>query len=147
MNCSREERKIKRDMVLEKNASLRTDVICTASVRSAISIPKARVAYQAIMEKAFGHRYDLSAEEQKKFEPSLQPINEDHEEHLETPESKQIRSKEDYESYKYVLPSERVLGVFKHDKSLHQEIVAGEALGNLEVVSKVTLHYDEGLIE
>ena len=169
LNCSREERHLKRSLLLERNARLvekatqtpgihdldgifirpeiRTvrnfhvsvkDAICTASVRSAISIPKARIAYQAIMEKRYGHRYYLSAAEQKRFEPQLQVIDEED----EPPHPKRVRTKEEYEAYKYVLPSEKVVGTFKHDKSLHQEIMAGEALGNIDAGTKVTLHFD-----
>ena len=124
------------------------DAICTASVRGAISIPKARVAYQAIMEKGFGFHYYLSADEQEKFEPHLNSIEEEEPMELEEAESdlqkksNRVRSKEEYERYKYVLPHERVLGSYKHDKSLHQEIMAGEALGNLDNGSRLTLHYD-----
>ena len=41
-----------------------------------------------------------------------------------------------------MLPSEKVISTIKHDKSLHQEIVAGEALGNLAADTRVTLHFD-----
>ena len=67
-------------------------------------------------------------EEHKAFEPSLQALNEE-----ERSESKQVRSKDQYESYKYVLPSDRAVVSYKHDKFLHQKIMAA---------SKVTLHYD-----
>ena len=78
------------------------DAICTASVRSAISIPKARVAFQAIMEKRFGHRYYLSAAEQKKFEPNLQIITEEE----EPAQPKQVRSKDAYAASMFYLLKE-----------------------------------------
>ena len=114
------------------------DAISTASVRCAISIPKARVAYQAIMEKRYGHRHYISAEEQRKFEPNLVDIEEEE----EPQQPKRVRSKDDYAAYKVVLPSEKVVGTFKHDQSLHQEITAGEALGNLDTGTRVTLHFN-----
>ena len=45
-------------------------------MRSAISIMEAPVTYQPIMEE-FGYNYLLSANEQEKFEPCLQSIEED----------------------------------------------------------------------
>lgn len=114
------------------------DAIATASVRCAISIPKARVAYQAIMEKRFGHRYYISAEEQRKFEPLLSVIVEEE----EPPQTKHVKSKDDYAAYKYVLPSNKVVASCKHEKALHQEIIAGNALGNLDTGTRVTLHFD-----
>ena len=113
------------------------DAITTVSIRCAISIPKARMAYQAVMEKRYGHRYYLSSDEQRKFEPVLESISEE-----EPQLPKQIRRKEDYSIYRYVLPSKKVIGCYKHDKSLHQEIVAGKALGELDPGTRVTLHFD-----
>ena len=95
------------------------DAIATASVKCAISIPKARVAYQAIMEKRFGHRYYISAEEQRKFEPLLSVIVEEE----EPPQTKHVKSKDDYAAYKYVLPSNKVVASYKHEKALHQELL------------------------
>ena len=84
---------------------------------------KVRVAYQAIIEKRYSHRYYLSAEEQKTFEPYLVDIEEEGDTQL----SQCVRSKEDYVAYKFVLLSEKVVGIFKHDRSLHREIASGEA--------------------
>ena len=89
------------------------------------------------MEKRYGHQYYISAEEQRKFKPNLVDIEEEE----EPQQPKCVRSKEDYAAYKFVLPSEKVVGTFKHDQSL-QEITAGEALGNFDTGTIVTLHFD-----
>ena len=85
-------------------------------------------------------RYYVSAEEQSKFEPVLADIIEEEEPNPQQP--KRVRSKEDYAAYKFVLPSEKVVAKYKHDQSLHQEVDAGNLLGNLESSTRVSLHYD-----
>ena len=116
------------------------DAIATVSYRTALSVPKARVALQAVCEKLYGHKYYLSVEEKEKFEPTLPTILE------VTPlehKSKKPRTKEDYKTnYSMVLPSAKVISEYKHDKALHQEISAAKALASIEGDTRCTLHFD-----
>ena len=112
------------------------DAIATVSYRCAVSIPKARIAFQTVCDKMYGHRYYLTSEEQEEFEPSVTLINN------EQRKSKKPRTADDYARYKNVLPSPRMVAEYKHNKALHQEIAAAKALENLEEGTKVTLHYD-----
>ena len=109
------------------------DAIATISYRCAISIEKARIAYQVVCLISYGHRYYLTPEEQNKFEPSTDSVQE---------QSKRPRTAKDYSSYKYVIPSAKVTADYKHNKALQKEIDAANALGNLEEGTKVTLHFD-----
>ena len=109
------------------------DAIATIGYRCAISVEKARVAFQIVCMIWYGHMYYLSPEEQQKFEPST---------NTEETNAKKPRTADDYARYRYVIPSAKVVGDHKHDKALKKEITAAEALGNLEEGTKVTLHYD-----
>ena len=119
-----------------------TDTIATISYKTAVSIPKARVAFQTVCQKFYGHRYYLNKDEQKQYEPNLQPIMECDTEEDSEPNNKRPRTAKDYEAYRYVLPSPNSVGDFKHLKALQQEIAAGKALSSLEEGTRVTMHYD-----
>ena len=108
------------------------DAIATISYRCAISVENTRTAFQVVCQLWYGHRYYLTPDEQQQFE---QPT-----ENLTT--SKKPRSADEYARYKYVIPSARVVGDFKHNKALQKEVFAAKKLGNIEKGSKVTLHYD-----
>ena len=93
------------------------DAIATVSYRAAISIPKARVAVKATVEKLCGWVYHLDP-------PPLETIWEEGEEHAKKypridgdGKSGVPRNKEDYEWYKNVLPSVKVAGQFKHKQA------------------------------
>ena len=116
------------------------DAIATISYRAGVSVPKARVAFQAACEKAYNHQYYLTADEQKKFEPML--TDEVNDEEVQEPYAKVPRTTEDFRKYKSVLPSAKVVGEFKHNKALHQEIQAGKALTKLDEGTRVTFHFD-----
>ena len=118
------------------------DAIATVSYRAAVSIPKARIAVKATVEKLCGWVYHLDP-------PPLETIWEEGEEHAkkcpridgdEKPGAP--RNKEQYERYKNVLPSAKVSAQFKHKKALYQEIHAAEALVSKASTTKVTLHFD-----
>ena len=102
------------------------DTIASVSSRGAISVPKARVVTQVVCDKFYSHDYKLEAPEIDTGEP----IN------------KKPRSADDYERYKDVLPSSKVVSSYKHSKALCQEIVAAKMMMNKEVGSKLILHYD-----
>ena len=121
-----------------KNANERfKDAIATVSYRTALSVPKSRVAVQAVCEKLYSHRYYLSLEEKRKFAP-LETIQEQNEE----PINKKPRTSKDYEQYSDVLPSAKVVTTYKHEKAVQQEIDAAEALSSIEQGTKCTLHFD-----
>ena len=96
----------------------------------------------------YGHKYYLTPEEQQKFEPSddLENIDKtvdaNYSDSSSEPKSKKPRTSDDYRTYKNVLPSARIVGDYKHNKALHQEIAAARALENLVDGTKVTLHFD-----
>ena len=117
------------------------DTIATVSYRTALSVQKARVAVQAVCEKLYGHQYYLSIDEQNKFKSSLDSIAEE-EEVVNQPQDKKPRRKEQYQQYKLILPSAKVVSDFKHEKAMHQEITAGKALSSVTRDIKVTLHFD-----
>ena len=116
------------------------DAIATVSYRTALSIEKSRVAVQAVCEKIYGHQYYLSLGDKKKFYPSLTTISEVEDE----PSSsvKGPRSKKDYEIYSDILPSAKVASTYKHNKALHQEIVAAKTLLEMDKDTRCTLHFD-----
>jgi hypothetical protein len=107
------------------------NAITTVSYRSGISVPKARVAPQAVCEILYDHRFLLKP-------PSLPTIPEASE--TNEPLNKKPRSAEDYIRYKDVLPD--VKSVNKHKKALYQEIHAAKVLINKVDSSKIKLHYD-----
>ena len=117
------------------------DAIATTSYEAAVSVEKARVAFQVIARKMYGHRYYLTKEEQAKYEPTLQTI-EEHSDELEEPKSKKPRTLEEYKSYEFVLPDRKVVGDYKHTKAMQQEVLAAKALSNKAKSTRVTLHYD-----
>lgn len=108
------------------------DTIASVSTRAGISVAKARIATATVCEKFYGHTYYLSppSNSNSTTEQSDEPIN------------KKPRTLKDYESYRYVLPSEKSVNTHKHLKALNQEIEAADALLNKEPDSKATLHYD-----
>ena len=110
------------------------DAIATVSYRAGISVAKARIATKAVAEKMYGHHYALEVQKSS----VLETIDETAEE----PVSKKPRTKDDYEKYKYVLPSNKSINTYKHMKALVQEIDAANALRNKDKDTKVTLHYD-----
>ena len=111
------------------------DAIATISYRCAISIEKARIAFIVVCLIWYGDRYYLTPEEQETSEPST-------ESNTDYPKTKKPRTADDYARYKYVVPSAKVANEHKHNKALHQEIKAANALGNRDDETKVTLHYD-----
>ena len=111
------------------------DAIATVSYRTAVSIPKARVATQVVLEKICNHKYYLSVNERDREEGT--PVKED-----ETIPNKKPRSKDDWAKYQYVLPSEKVVGTYKHEKALHQEIAASKTLLSMTSDTRCTLHFD-----
>ena len=107
------------EILRSRNVSPRVkDAIASVSHQYAISVLKVCVAFQTVCEKAYSHHYYLTPEEQQKFEPSLESIQEDDEESLDVsdddstePESKKPRTAEQYIiSYKHVLLSARSVG-------------------------------------
>ena len=98
------------------------DAIATVSYRAGISVTKARIATKAVAEKMYGHHYALEVQKSS----ALETIDEAAEE----PVSKNPRTKDDYEKYKYVLPSNKSINTYKHMKALVQEIDAANALKN-----------------
>ena len=118
------------------------NTIATISYRTAVSVPKARVAFQTVCQKFYGHRYYLTTDEQKKYEPRLEPIPESDDEADSEPVNKKPKTAKDYEAYRYVLPGPKSVGDYKHLKALQQEISAAQALTSLEEGTRVTLHYD-----
>lgn len=126
-----------------RNSSPRIkDAIATVSYRTALSVPMARVAFQAVCEKAYGHRYYLTPEEQLKFEPTLESIPEEPE--SAEPISKKPRSAEQYQqNYCNVIPSAKSCSSYKHTKALHQEMSAAKALQCIGLDdTRATLHFD-----
>ena len=118
------------------------DAIATVSYRAAISIPKARVAVKAAVEKLCGWVYLLDP-------PPLETIWEEGEEHAKKypridgdEKTGAPRNREEYGRYKNVLPSVKVAAQYKHRKALYQEIRAAEGLTTKGTTTKVTLHYD-----
>ena len=108
------------------------NAVATVSYRAGISVPKARVAVQAVCEKLYKHKYQLK--------PTLPTINEEDE--PTEPVCKKPRKHEEYTIYKDVLPSAKTINSYKHNKALQQEIDAAVALKNKDEKTKITLHYD-----
>ena len=109
------------------------NTVATVSYRAGVSVPKARVAVQAVCEKLYGHKYLL--------QPNLPTIEEEDDEMCE-PIIKKPRNQEEYKLYKNVLPSSKTINNYKHNKALQQEIDAAKALQDKDPETKVTLHYD-----
>ena len=107
------------------------DTIASVSTRAGISVAKARIATLTVCEKFYGHTYYLSP-----------PSNSSSTDEQDEPTNKKPRTMKDYESYRYVLPSEKSVNTHKHLKALNQEIEAADALMEKEPDSKATLHYD-----
>lgn len=83
----------------------------------------------------------MSAEEKKKFEPSLEVIEEANKE-LQEPESKRSRTMKQYENHQDVLPSAKVCANYKHLKAMQEEIEATRALADAVDDTKITLHFN-----
>ena len=109
------------------------NTVATVSYRAGVSVPKARVAVQAVCEKLYGHKYLLKL--------NLPTIAEEEDETCEQI-TKKPRNQEEYKSYKNVLPSSKTINYYKHNKALQQEIDAANALRDKDSTTKVTLHYD-----
>ena len=123
------------------------EAITTVSHKAAISVKKARLAVQATCKKLYNHRYYLTSQEQDKYEPKLQCIDEEDEEtdenEVHAPKSKKPRSAEKYlREYKYVLPDRKTISDYKHKKALQQEITCATALATKSARTRATLHYD-----
>ena len=118
------------------------DAIATVSYRAGISIPKARVAVKAVCEKLYDHVYHLEP-------PPPTTVSDGEGEPL----PKKVctggsdknrgaqRSQEEYKAYKKVIPSAKVVNLYKHKKALYQEILAAKSLIDKAETTKVTLHY------
>ena len=111
------------------------DAIATVSFRAGISVSKARIATKAICEKMYHHYFSLELRKPT----TLERIDEVEE---SEPPNQKPRTKDEYKSYRYVLPSEKSINTYKHMKALLQEIEAANVLKNKEKDTKVTLHYD-----
>ena len=90
------------------------DAVATVSYRTAMSIPRARIAVQAVIEKVCGKKLYLSVEEKNKFESPLEAIEEVEE---EQPVIKRPRTKLQWEEYQDFLPSAKVCAMYKHQKA------------------------------
>ena len=90
------------------------NTIATVSYRSGISVPKARIAVQAVCEILYGHKYYLCVVAQ----PCLSKIQENEE--PEEPKNKKPRTKEDYMQYKDVLPDVKAVNDYKHCRCFSQ---------------------------
>ena len=110
------------------------NAICTVSYRSGVSVPKARIAVQAVCEKLYNHKYYLQP---PKPLSTIEEVDEP-----EEPKNKKPRTVDQYTEYKDVLPSAKTVNEYKHKKALHQEIQAAKLLVEKEETTKVTLHYD-----
>ena len=119
------------------------DAIATVSYRAGISIPKARVAVKAVCEKLYDHVYHLeppppTTVSDGEGEPLPKKVCTDgSDKNRGAP-----RSQEEYKAYKKVLPSAKVVNLYKHKKALYQEILAAKSLIDKAETTKVTLHYD-----
>ena len=88
------------------------DAIATVSYRTAVSVSKARVAVQTVGDKLYNHKYYISEGSE-----------------LRESKNKKPGTKGDYErDYQFVLPSDKIVSSYKHEKALHQEIPAAKAL-------------------
>ena len=114
-------------------------VISNVSYATRISVDKARVAVKVVCAELYNHNYYLTADEQEANEPPTSDVCEPTEKRARL--SNTPRSKEDYERYRYVLPSPRVIRQYKHVQATQEEMEAGMKLYNsLDVC--VTFHYD-----
>ena len=121
------------------------DAIATLSYKAAMSIDKTRVAVQATCKKTYGHLNYITKEEQRKYKPHLERIDEvDEERNDESSEPKmgKPRSSEECKNYQYILPDSRVVNEFNHQKAWLQEITAAKALAKKADTTRVMLHYD-----
>ena len=119
---------------IKKSTEEIKDAIATVSSRAGVSVPKARVAVKAVSEKLYGHVYLL--------EPPGTTSNEKETATQEEPPSKRPYSEEDYVKYKDVLPSAKVVSLYRHKKAMYQEILAARSLIEKASTTKVTLHCD-----
>ena len=108
--------------------------IATTSSKASITTEQARRAFQATCEVFTKDKYYLSVDDIPK---------EDYESDLTSPSKrKRPKSAEDYEKYKYVLPSARVINREKHLQAIQVE--RNCALAMLDATSEdvITIHYD-----
>ena len=100
----------------------------------------------------YGHEYFLSTDDlnnQNKIDQPLQhtssEINVIEYEKNEPPPAKQSKRpvrKEDYQQYKYVLPTAKTVSDYKHLQASQREYEAAVALNSKPENVKVTLHFD-----
>ena len=94
---------------------------------------------KVVCAELYNHNYYLTADEQEANEPPTSDVCEPTEKRARL--SNKPRLKEDYERYRYVLPSARVIRQYKHVQATQEEMEAGMKLYNsLDVC--VTFHYD-----
>ena len=122
------------------------------SYRCAISVPKARAAFQAVCAKAYSHKYYHIAEEQEKFVPEEVVINDSNSiddsmevvidssiidasmnldettTNVSTTHSRWKIKVTKTTNNKYALPSTCSVGDFWHLKACHQKIAANKTL-------------------
>ena len=106
----------------------------SVSIGTGLSAEMFRKAVQIISKELYGHSFYLSPEEQTRHEPSLQTEIAESE-----PESKRFKgpvSVDQWQNYKYVLPSATTIEQYKSLLAAQEEAEAGIAL------LQSTIHHD-----
>ena len=172
MNRSGLKRVVTSDIAIQHNSDISRSKLrlirkCTFDVKAAcvalsvncmISTEMARIAFQTVCSKYYGHKYYLSTEEAIENEPSLINLRhidmeQEQEQQQQLPPPKKNpkgssnkrkvpTSKEDYKVYEYVIPSARTLNDHKQAMAIKHERDAALALYDIPQGIKVTLHFD-----
>ena len=121
-----------------KSACAKTSSSC------GISVDKARIAVQVVCNELYHHKYYLSKEEQlSSGDVNEIPTTEPRAKRARsTTNSNAPKSSSDYEIYKYVLPSAKIIRNYKNLQATQEETNAGVKLFEKCLEEKVTLHFD-----
>lgn len=107
--------------------------IATTSSRAGITVQQARRAYQASAEAFYEDQYYLTITDVPQIANSPQPLHST---------LKRPRSSKDYNRYKYVLPSARVIRRAIYLQAIQAEKNCALAILDAEPEDKITIHYD-----
>ena len=128
-----------------RNCTPESKSTCVAlSVNCMMSTEMARVAFQTVCSKYYGHHYYLSREEAIEKDPSLAADSAvaRSSRRKSTDKLKIPTTKDDYQVYENVIPSSRSLNDHKQVLAIQHERETALALHEIPPGTKVTLHFD-----
>ena len=128
---------------LVRNFTPDSKLTCVAlSVNCMMSTEMARVAFQTVCSKFYGHEYYQSIEEAIERDPSLGKFKPKDIIKKQGRKRRAPTSKDDYKLYENVVPSARVLNDHKQVLAIQHEHEVALALCSVPAGVKVILHYD-----